>query len=76
MRRKAKYSKEQKVQACEDYLNGRKTASQIALELNMCKYGSDMVLKWVKSYRVNGHTIFDNKNTNNKYSKEFKEMVV
>ncbi|MBM6841321.1 helix-turn-helix domain-containing protein [[Clostridium] spiroforme] len=76
MGRKSKYSKEQKVQACEDYLNGRKTASQIALELNMCKYGYDMVLKRVKSYRANGHTIFDNKNTNNKYSKEFKEMVV
>ena len=76
MGRKAKYSKEQKVQACEDYLNGRKSASQIAAELNMGRHGDDTVLKWVKSYRANGHTIFDNKNTNNKYSKEFKEMVV
>lgn len=35
MRRNAKYSKEQKVQACEDYLNGIKSALQIATELNM-----------------------------------------
>ena len=76
MGRKAKYSKEQKVQACEDYLNGRKSASQIAAELNMGRHGDDTVLMWVKSYRANGHVIFDNKSTNNMYSKEFKEMVV
>ena len=35
MGRKAKYTKQQKVQACEDYLNGGKSASQIAKELNM-----------------------------------------
>ena len=28
MGRKAKYTKEQKVQACEGYINGRKTAEQ------------------------------------------------
>ena len=33
--RKAKYSKQQKVQACEDYLSGTKSASQIAKELEM-----------------------------------------
>ena len=42
----------------------------------MAEYGAILVLKWVKSYRVNGHSIFDHKSTNNKYSKEFKEMVV
>lgn len=76
MGRKAKYTKEQKVQACEDYLNGTKSAKQIAIELNMSKSGHNMVMEWAKSYRVNGHTIFDNKSTNNRYSKEFKNMVV
>ena len=52
MGRKAKYTKEQKVQACEDYLNGKKTTRQIAVELNMSKNGSDIVLNWVKSYRA------------------------
>ena len=76
MGRKAKYTKEQKVQACEDYLSGRKSAEQIKIELNMGKCGAGLVRKWVNSYRVNGHSIFDHKSTNNKYSKEFKEMVV
>lgn len=76
MGRKAKYTKQQKVQACEDYLNGAKSASQIAKELNMSKKGSHMLLSWVHSYKVNGHTIFDNKKTNNRYSKEFKNHVV
>ncbi len=76
MGRKAKYTKEQKVQACVDYLSGRKSAEQIKIELNMGICGTGLVRKWVKSYRVNGHSIFDNKSTNNKYSKEFKEMVV
>lgn len=76
MGRKAKYTKEQKVQACEDYISGRKSAKQIKYELNMGKCGARLVLEWVKSYRINGHSIFDNKSTNNSYSKEFKEMVV
>ena len=76
MGRKAKYAKEQKVKAYEDYLNGRKSAEQIRLELNMEKYGTRLVRKWAKSYRLNGHLIFDHKSTNNKYTKEFKEMIV
>ncbi len=61
MGRKAKYTKEQKVQACEDYLSGRKSAEQIKIELNMGKCGAGLVRKWVNSYRVNGHSIFDHK---------------
>lgn len=76
MGRKAKYTKEQKVRACEDYLNGIKSAQQIATELNMKKRGEDLIRSWAKSYRVNGHAIFDNKSTNNRYTKEFKLMVV
>lgn len=33
MSRKAKYTTEQKVKACEEYLSGKKTAIQIAKEL-------------------------------------------
>lgn len=76
MGRKAKYTKQQKVQACEDYLSGRKTAIQISVELNMGKRGDDRVRNWAKNYRANGHVIFDNKSANNRYSKEFKEMIV
>ena len=51
MGRKAKYTKEQKVQACEDYLSGRKSAEQIKIELNMGKCGVGLVRKWVNSYQ-------------------------
>ncbi len=51
MGRKAKYTKEQKVQACEDYLSGRKSAEQIKIELNMGKCGAGLVRKWVNSYQ-------------------------
>ena len=57
-------------------MNNRKAAAQIAKELNMEKHGPSMIREWAKSYSVNGHMIFDNKSTNNTYSKEFKEMVV
>lgn len=49
MGRKAKYTKEQKVQACVDYLSGRKSAEQIKIELNMGKCGAGLVRKWVKA---------------------------
>ena len=51
MGRKAKYTKEQKVQACEDYLSGRKSAEQIKIELDMGKCGAGLVRKWVNSYQ-------------------------
>ena len=76
MGRKAKYTKEQKVKACKDYLSGRKSASKIAIELNMGKRGRDLVREWVKQYKVHGYTVFDNKSTNNRYSKEFKINVI
>ena len=76
MGRKAKYSAEQKVQACEDYLSGKKTAKQIARELEMGKRGSDRVYEWIRMYKMYGREIFDDKPHNSSYSKEFKEKVV
>ena len=76
MGRKAKYSAEQKVQACEDYLSGKKTAIQIARELGMGNYGDDKIRDWARIYRINGSKIFDDKPHNRSYSKEFKEKVV
>ena len=45
MERKAKSTKEQKVQAYEDYLNGRKSVKQIKSELSMGKSESKLVLE-------------------------------
>lgn len=35
------FTKEMKIRACEDFLNGRKLRKQIALELNMVKRGAE-----------------------------------
>ncbi len=76
MGRKPKYSAEQKVLACEDYLSGKKSARQIARELGMGKHGCVRVREWVNMYKKHGSAIFDDKPHNNSYSKEFKEKVV
>ncbi len=76
MGRKAKYSAEQKIQACEDYLSGRKSAVEIARQLGMKKNGNDMVLVWSRMYKVYGSSAFEETHHNRSYSKEFKEKVV
>ena len=76
MGRKAKYSAKQKIQACEDYLSGRKTAIQIARQLGMGKRGKDHVRQWSKMYKAHGSSVFEESHHNRSYSKEFKEKVV
>jgi len=76
MGRKAKYTPEQKVQACEDYLSGRKSAAEIARQLDMGKGGKVRVHKWSKRYKAYGSSAFEETHHNRSYSKEFKEMVV
>ena len=76
MGRKNKYTVEQKVKACEDYLSGKKSAIVIARELSMNKHGRRTVLRWVYSYKANGAKIFEDKHKNASYAKEFKEKVV
>ena len=71
-----KYTFEQKVNACEDYLSGKKSAITIAKELSMGKNGYQYVLEWVNSYRVNGAKIFERRTKYPSYSKELKEKVV
>lgn len=76
MSRKNKYTVEQKVKACEEYLYGSKSAVQIAHDLHMGDNGSIIVMKWAKNYKMNGATIFLPSNKNTHYSKEFKLLVV
>jgi transposase-like protein len=76
MSRKSSYTVEEKIKACTDYLSGLKSASQIAIELNMGKQGQGVVRGWAKKYKAYGASVFINKPRNNSYSKEFKERVV
>lgn len=76
MGRKAKYTLDQKVKACEEYLHGIKSANTIAKELNMGKSGNIEVLRWSKKYKAFGSIVFENKPRNKSYTKEFKEKVI
>ncbi len=76
MSRKSNYTVGQKVKASIDYLSGLKSASLIAIELNMGKQGRNVVRNWAEKYNVYGESVFINKSKNNCYSQEFKEQVV
>ncbi len=76
MGRNNKYSFEQKVQACEDYLSGRKSAVEIARQLNMGIGGECHIRQWSKKYKAYGSSVFEETHHNRTYSKEFKQKVV
>lgn len=76
MSRKAKYTLEQKIKACEEYISGVKSASRIAQELNMTKHGRKLVIDWSKKYKDLGVDAFISASHNNQYTKEFKLNVV
>ena len=73
MGRKGKYTKETKLKAIQEYINGSKSLSEISNELE-CHL--ETVREWVTMYRGCGETIFDDKKNNQSYSKEFKEQIV
>lgn len=73
MGRKGKYTKETKLKAIQEYINGSKSLSEISNEL---KCHLETVREWVTMYRGCGETIFDDKKNNQSYSKEFKEKIV
>lgn len=73
MGRKAKFSKEVKVQACEDYLSGKRSIAQIANDLSVYEM---TIRTWVAIYNLNGTTVFNDKPRNQSYSKEFKLQVI
>ena len=73
MSRHSTYTLEQKVKACEDYLNGRGTYGSIGKGLGTCK---NTVRKWVYRYKSHGSNAFVVSNVNKSYTKEFKIEVV
>lgn len=76
MGRKAKYTFEQKVQACEDYLSGKKSMIEIARELRMGKQGVCKVAQWVKRYQANGPKALKPRTNSATYTKEFKLKII
>lgn len=73
MGRKPKYTKEQKIKASLEYINGKKSSVQLANELQSSQ---PKILFWAMKYKEYGEKAFDSKNTNNSYSREFKLQVI
>ena len=76
MGRTKKYTLEQKVKACEEYLFGKKSMIEIARELKMGKHGRNRVRNWVKRYQINGPSALNPRTNNATYTKEFKLRVI
>lgn len=73
MGRKAKFSKEVKIAACEKYKAGKGSFGSIAKEVGCSEV---VFLKWYHDYVNHGDSIFDEKPRNNSYTIEFKLEVI
>jgi len=73
---KPKYTSEQKIKACEDYLSGEKSANKLAKELNLGKKGDNSIRLWAAKYSTYDSEALEYTGKNASYSKEFKEKVV
>lgn len=76
MGRKAKYSKELKLEIVRRYIEGE-SASQLAEEFSIeGKYSSSIIVKWRSKYEAVGDSAFDPSHRNRSYSKELKEAAI
>jgi transposase-like protein len=73
---KSSFTSEQKIRVCTEYLSCKKSAIQLATELNMGKRGYNHIREWAAKYSAYGNEAFDYTGRNASYSKEFKECVV
>ena len=76
MGRKQKYSKDLKIEICKKFISGEKSAKELSNIYDLGRYGDDLVITWVRQYQKNGSLIFEEKQINTSYSKEFKINVV
>lgn len=76
MGRRSKVSYEDKVRACEDYLEGTYTVSQILERLGMSFNSNTYFYRWVKMYQEHGPESLMPKLKNSSYTKDFKTKVV
>lgn len=75
MSRKARYSKELKLEIVKRYLNGESPAS-LANEYGLSTGGKVRIWKWSNKYRTLGEIAFEETPANKSYSKEFKIKVI
>ena len=65
-----------KEEICKKYISGEKSAKELSNIYDLGRYGDDLVITWVRQYQKNGSLIFEEKQRNTSYSKEFKINVV
>lgn len=70
------YTISQKVQACEDYIAGIKTARQICLDLGMSSKRATTIYKWVAKYKFWGEEAFVTSFCNKTYTADFRKQAV
>ena len=73
MGRKSKFTPTKKIEACEKYLNGHGSLRSISNELGITH---ELFRRWLLKYKNNGKDCFEETNTNNSYSSEFKMIVI
>lgn len=73
MGRKPKFSKEVKIEACENYKKGKGSFRSIAKSLGC---NNETFRRWYLTYLNHGPSAFDTSNRNRSYSKAFKLSVV
>jgi transposase len=73
MGRKAKFSKEVKIQACKDYEEDKRGFNNISKEVGA---NEETVRRWYLTYKEHGPSAFETSNKNSSYSQEFKLSVV
>ena len=76
MGRKAKYTIEQKIAACEAYLSGKSSAKALARSLGLGKGGDNRIREWSRMYKEYGCEAFYPKEHNQSYTEEFKKAVI
>lgn len=75
MKRYRKHTFEEKLSACQDYLDGKSSEAEIVKELSLNKNGSQFY-EWVRMYQTYGPEGLIHQPKNNIYPKEFKIKVV
>lgn len=70
------YSPEDKIHACEDYLQGKRNVVQICADMGMNYNSGATVASWIRKYETKGAAAFCHTSKNKSYSKEFKKEVV
>ena len=75
MGRKAKYSKEFKLEIVKRYLKGE-SAISLGNEYGMAKRADAIIMEWVHKYNSLGEKAFDYSPVNKTYSKELKQQVI